>query len=181
MSSRTSRCGHLALSGVGPMVILLLLILAGANLHGPFRNWRRLTGELADARRRLDELQVLYPLYAELASLERPGRWPGLSSPATQALSEPEVAAIPERFMEMAARGGMEIGAVSPRVETDGAGRRRLDVELRGTGPYRQLQPFLMELARMPSLERIQRLEVRREALEEQFAILARLALEQEK
>ena len=35
-----------------------------------------------------------------------------------------------------------------------------------------------MELAQMPVLERIERLEVKREALHEEFNVLARLALE---
>ena len=48
----------------------------------------------------------------------------------------------------------------------------------RATGPYRQLKAFLMELVQMPVLEEIERLEVRRETLNEEFNISARLALE---
>lgn len=162
-----------------PLVILVLVVLAGMNLYHPLRNWRQLNRDLDEARRRLDELQVLYPLYAELASLDSPVKWPGLKPPVSQQLSEKEVSAIPDRFLDMAARCRLELGTVSPRVETDDAGVRRLNVELRGTGPYGQFKPFLMELAQMPVLARIQRVEIRREsAPDEQFTILAQLALE---
>ena len=67
---------------------------------------------------------------------------------------------------------------MSPRVETDAAGHRYLAVELRAAGSYRQLKSFLMELAQLPVLERIERLEVKRETLQEEFDVLTRLALE---
>ena len=122
---------------------------------------------------------MLYPLYAELAALDSPARWPSLKLPIPAVLSEHEVTAIPERFRKLAEECQVELGAVSPRVETDSAtGRRHLGVELRATGPYRQLRELLVGLAQMPVLERIDKLEVRREALHEQFTIWARLALE---
>ena len=98
--------------------------------------------------------------------------------PDPRKLSEREVVAIPERFMALATRSSLQLGAVSPRVETDAAGHRCLAVELRAAGSYRQLKPFLMELAQMPELERIERLEVKRETLQEEFDVLTRLALE---
>ncbi len=179
MKTRAHPNGHVVMSGFGYMIILSLLILAGANLYGPFRDWRRLNRELEDARQRLDELQVLYPLYAEMASMDSPAKWPGLKLPIPKKLSESEVTAIPERFMQMAASCQVELGAVSPRVVTDAeTGRRYLSVELHAKGPYQQLKTLLINLAQMPVMERIDKLEVRREAMNEQFNILAQLALE---
>ena len=110
--------------------------------------------------------------------LDRPAQWPGLALPESRKLSERDVVGIPERFMELATRSSLQLGAVSPRVETDAAGHRYLAVELRAAGSYRQLKSFLMELAQLPVLERIERLEVKRETLQEEFHVLTRLALE---
>ena len=123
------------------------------------------------------------PMAAEVkpelpAVVELPAQWPGLALPEPRKLSERDVVGIPERFMELATRSSLQLGAVSPRVETDAAGHRYLAVELRAAGSYRQLKSFLMELAQLPVLERIERLEVKRETLQEEFHVLTRLALE---
>ncbi len=164
---------------LGYMIILALLVLAGLNLFSPILDWRRLNRQLEKDRQRLDELQVLYPVYAELAGMDRPAKWPTLKLPGSQKLSESEVTTIPERFMQLATRCQVELGAVSPRVATETeSGRRYLSVELRGTGPYRQLKELLISLTQMPMLERIETVEVRRETLHEEFTILTQLALE---
>ena len=170
--------GQAAMSSVGYLALMALLVLVAASLFAPLQSWRQLNRDLSEARTRLDELQVLYPLYTELAGMDNPAKWPGLSLPVSQKLSETEVLTIPDRFALMATHCLVELGAVSPRVETDDMGRRYLAVNLRATGPYRQLKAFLMELVQMPVLEVIERLEVRRETLNEEFNVSARLALE---
>lgn len=168
-----------SLSRLGYGFILALLVLAGLNLLGPVLDWHRLDKQLEESRLRLDELQVLYPVYVELASMDRPAKWPSLTLPRPQKLTEAEVTAITDRFMQLAARCQVELGTVSPRVATEPvSGRRCLNVELQGTGPYRQLKDLLIGLAQMPTLERIVALEIRRETLHEQFTIVAQLALE---
>lgn len=170
--------GEAALSSMGYLALMVLLVLVAASLFAPLRSWRKLNRALYAAQMRLDELQVLYPLYAELAGMDSPAKWPGLTLPVPQKLTEAEVTTIPERFAQMATNCLVELGAVSPRVETDDMGRRYLAVNLRATGSYRQLKAFLMGLIQMPVLEEIERLEVRRETLSEEFNVSARLALE---
>ena len=178
MKTRARLRGNGVLSGIGYLAIVALLILAAVNLYRPLRDGFRLNREISADRTRLDELQTLYPLYAELAGLDRPSQWPGLELPVPRALSEKDVTAIPERFMAIATNSLLQLSVVSPRVETDALDHRYLAVELHASGPYRQLKAFLMELAQMPVLERIERLEVKREALQEEFNVLTRLALE---
>jgi len=175
MKTRAAKLG--AVTSLAPWIVLILVVAAAVNLFGPVRNWRRLSREIVADRQRLDDVQVLYPLYAELAALDQPAQWPGLQPPEPRRLPETEVTAIPERFLQMAAACRLELDAVSPRV-VNAAAARHLDVELKGSGPYAQLQPFLMALARMPELERIRKLDVRREALQERFAVMAQLVLE---
>ncbi|MGD9612833.1 MAG: hypothetical protein AB7V22_08000 [Kiritimatiellia bacterium] len=178
MKTRAPLRGNGVLSGIGYLALVAVLALAAVNLYRPLRDGFRLNRDISAARTRLDELQVLYPLYAELAGLDRPAQWPGLALPVPRKLSESDVTAIPERFMALATRSRLQLSVVSPRVETDAGDHRYLAVELHASGPYRQLQAFLMELAQLPVLERIERLEVQREALHEEFNVVTRLALE---
>ncbi len=179
MKKSANHAGQMIMGGFGYLIIAALLIFAAASLYVPLQNWRRLNRDLGQARQRLDEVQVLHPLYVELAGMDSPARWPGLKLPTPLKLSEGEVTAIPERFQQLAAGCQVELGAVSPRVMTDAAsGRRFLGVELKATGSYGQLKKLLIGLAQMPALERIAKLEVRRETLHEQFNILTQLALE---
>ena len=178
MKTRAHLRGTGVLSGIGYLAIVALLVMAAVNLYRPLRDELRLKREMTEARTRLEELKILHPLYVELAGLDRPAKWPGLALPEPRKLSEGEVTGIPERFREITARSQLQLAAVSPRVETDATGHRYLAVELRASGPYRQSKAFLTELAQLPVLERIDRLEIKREALQEEFSVLTRLALE---
>ena len=179
MNLRFRRRGHGMITLLAALVLLALLLAAVLSLYRPLREWARLRRDLAAARIRLDDLKILYPLYAELAALDEPKQWPGLKPPPPRRLTGPEVTAIPERFVEIVGRCGMELGAVSPQVQTDEAGRRMLRVEVRASGPYAALHPLLLELVRMPEMERLDKLEIRRESLNEEYGIWARLALEE--
>lgn len=179
MNLRLRRRGHGIITLLAALVLLALLLAAGAGLYPPLREWTRLRRELTAARIRLDDLKILFPLYAELNALDGPGQWPDLKAPSPRGLAGPEVTAIPGRFVEMAGHCGMELGAVSPQVQADGEGHRFLQVDVRLSGPYTALRPLLMALARMPEMERIDRLDIRRESRTEEYAIRVRLALEE--
>lgn len=179
MKKNARRRGTGVLGGIGYLAIVALLVLATVNLYRPVQTSYRLGREISAARARLTELKVLHPLYRELIGLERPAQWPDLQLPAPERLDESEVTATPERFMALAEASRLELATVSPRVETDARdGHRYLAVELHASGAYPQLRVFLMALARMPVLERIERIEVKRTALHEEILVLARLALE---
>jgi|GEM_PF-4324218 hypothetical protein len=160
------------------ILLVVLLVGSGAHLYLPLRASRQLKERLAKARAERVELEACYPIYLELARLDVPAKWPELVLPKPEKLSERDIASVTDRFMQIATNSLIELGAASPRVQLDDQGRRYLAVELRATGPYLQLRAFLLGLAQMPALERIERLEVRREALQEQFNVAVRLALE---
>lgn len=178
MKTPGSIYGHVVANSLFQITLLVLLVAAGAYLYVPLRTGWQLKDRLAKARTELAELVVLYPLYIELARLEVPSNWPEMELPPSTKLSERDITSVPESFMQVATNCQMELGAVSPRVHVDEAGQRYLSVELRATGPYRQLKAFMLGLAQMPALERIDKLEIRREALQEQFNVVARMALE---
>lgn len=178
MKNHATVRGEVVMTGLSHLVLLVLMALAGVALYAPIREHRMLRHEVEEARRRLDEQQILFPLYAELASLDTPARWSNLQLPEPDQLTERDVVSIPERFKEIAARCSVELSSVSPRVVNDEAAGRRLRVDLQATGSYQQLHPLLIELIRMPVLAGISRIEVRREVLNEVFNIQVNLALE---
>lgn len=170
--------GHALMTGVSHLVILALLILSAVALVAPLRTGYRLKTELQEASRKLGELEVLYPLYADLTGMDTAARWPGLQPPPPVKMAEPEVVTVPDQFMKLAARAGIEIGSVRPHVDKNETGERYLHVEILGNGSYDQLKNYLMSVARMPSLLEIDRLDVRRQDRQEQITLMAHLALE---
>ena len=178
MKSRYGISGQGLISGFSHLVILVLLAMAAVALCAPLRNGYQLRQDLEAARRRLGELEVLYPLYAELVAMDQPARWPGLDASPRQKLTEPEVVSVPERFRNIADACEVELGAVSPQVEKTEAGEPCLRVDIRANGTYGQLKDFLMGMASLPELVCIEKIEVNREDRKEQFHIIAQLALE---
>ncbi len=169
--------GQGIISGFGQVAILVLLVLAALAILAPVRSYRNLRRELEASTRRLNELEILYPLYTELVALDSPAKWEQLQTPPRQKLKEPDVVAVPDRFMKLAADCAVEIGLVSPHVEIE-QGQRILRVEVQALGTYAQLKQFLASLAQMPVLARLEKVDVKREGSREQFNVLAILALE---
>lgn len=178
MKSLAAILGNLLTNSLVQLILMVLLVGSGANLYVPLREGRQLKDSLEKARTELAELDVCYPIYLELARLDAPTQWPDLVPPPPEKLSESDLASVTERFMRIATNSQVELGNVSPRVNLDEQGKRYLGVELRATGPYGQLKPFLLGLVQLAELERIEKLSVRREALQEQFDVAVRLALE---
>jgi Tfp pilus assembly protein PilO len=178
MKTRLHISGQTAVTGVGQLIMLALLALAAVALYAPIRQGRELRRELEEARRRLANLEILYPLYAEVSAMDQPSNWAGLPAPAMSRLAEPEVVTVPERFMTLAGACGFELSAISPQVGKEDSGLRYLRVDIRGHGAYDQLKNFLMQVAGMPVLKRIQKLELRREARQEQMHLIADLSLD---
>ena len=170
--------GRMLTNSFVQVALMVLLVGAGVCLYLPLREGRQLKDRLESARTELAELEVCFPLYVELARLDVPAQWPDLTLPPPEKLTERDIASVTDRFMQIATNSLVELVTVSPRVQTDEKDGRYLAVDLRATGPYRQLKSFLLGLVQMPPLERIEKLEIRREALQEQFDVAVRLALE---
>ena len=89
--------GEAALSSMGYLALMVLLVLVAASLFAPLRSWRKLNRALYAAQMRLDELQVLYPLYTELAGMDK--------AKALQKLNEFRSGAKPASIMHQISKG----------------------------------------------------------------------------
>jgi hypothetical protein len=170
--------GQIVMTGATHLTLLICIVLAGMALYVPLRDYRDLRRDVRQSQIQLAELEVLFPLYAELMRVDRPDAWPSLVLPGSGRVSEREVVVIPELFLAMAKKASLELSSVSPSVVTDERGRRWLLVDILANGAYPQLKPLLMDLMHMPALADISRLEVRREQVNDQFNIRVNLALE---
>ena len=165
----------MSIAGIGDLILLTLLLLSGMALFAPFQEGWRLEKRLRESRLKLDELQILYPIYVEISTLDKPVQWAALKVPESQKLSGDEVPDLPARFTQLASECQLELKAATPRLNDDAD--NSLNVEINVSGSYDQLNQFLTSLARLPMLDSIRRLEIRREKMNEQFNILLRLAL----
>ena len=166
----------MSIAGIGDLILLTLLLLSGMALFAPLQESWRLEKRLRESRLKLDELQVLYPIYVEISALDKPAQWAPLKVPDSQKLSGDEVPDLPARFTQLASECQLEFKAATPRLNSDDSDNS-LNVEVNVSGSYDQLNQFLTSLARLPMLDSIRRLEIRREKMNEQFNILLRLAL----
>lgn len=165
-------------AGAGNLVLVALVALAAGGLYFPIRDDLVLNEKLDAARDRLTELEALQPLYYELTRSGQDGRWAELPCPPKQKLSQRDVMEVPALFAQIAQECGMELASVSPQVVSAGSGPRQLLVQLQASGPYSRLKDFLLGVVGMPSMEQIEKVEVRREAMHETFKLSLWLALD---
>jgi hypothetical protein len=159
------------------LLVLLLIVLLFAIVL-PLREGLRIRDQVAQARRQLADLKVLYPLYSEIMTMEKPGQWPSLQARERTPLKETEVVDMPPRILALAARASVELSTVSPRVTSNEDGTRWLAVEIRALAPYDNLRHFLLGLVQSPPMQSFERIELRRDFGREQAHIIVRLDLE---
>ena len=170
--------GQMSIAGIGDLILLTLLLLTGMALLAPLQEGWRLEKRLRAVQATLNELEILYPVYVGISTLDKPDRWASLVLPAPQKLSKEEVPELPARLAQLAGEGGLEFSSATPRVRNSGSAENDLEVEISAAGAYGRLEPFLAGLARLPVLDSIRKLEIRRETGREQFNIRVRLLLE---
>ena len=169
--------GQTSIAGIGDLILLTLLLLTGMALFAPLQEGWRLEKRLRAVQATLNDLEILYPVYVEIATLDKPARWPSLKLPVAQKLSKEEVPELPTRFARMAGECELEFISATPRVRNSGSAENYLEVEISVAGAYGRLEPFAAGLARLPVLDSIRKVEIRRETGREQFNILVRLLL----
>jgi hypothetical protein len=176
LPDRLPLIGRFTASRSAVLVLLLVAVLLAIVL--PVRNGFRIRAEVAAAKRQLADLKVLHPLYAELMTMPKPAHWPDLRSGARTPLKDGDVVEIPKQIATLAARASAELSTVSPRVGGDAEEGRWIEVEIRALAPYENLRHFLTSLAQLPSMDRFERIELKRDFGREQAHIVVRLMLE---
>lgn len=176
LPDRLPLIGRFTASRSAVLVLLLIAVLFVIVL--PVRNGFRIRADVAAARQQLADLKVLHPLYAELMTMPKPAHWPDLRGGPRTPLKDADVVGVPKQVTALAARASVELSAVSPRVGGNAEDGRWLDVEIRALAPYENLRHFLTSLVQLPSMDRFERIELKRDFGREQAHIVVRLMLE---
>lgn len=155
----------------------MVLLLALAGLSVPLRECLGLQRRSDQLRDNLAEVETLYPLYVDLSSAATGTAWDALPRCSATPLSLADVRDVPDLFSRMASEHDMELASIRPRVVTDTQGQRRLQVDLQVQGSYKEIKPFLLAVAGLPSAMAFNNVEVRREELHEALLLTILLAL----
>ena len=146
---------YLLICGTG----ILAFVLAG--IYPSYRNMVRMDGSIADLKAQIEEQKILFPIYQNLRQ--------GLTQEALNAQSNPLKSGLPARlvdnlspiFSEIAANCGLLVSAVTPDVKSLTNDSHFLSVDLTLKGNLFDLRKFLLELAGLPYLEDIEKLQIR--------------------
>ncbi len=161
-----------------PLLLLGGLLVAAAILYIPFREKVTLQRDLQAARDELAKLEILHPLYMELTLAGRHKHWNILPCPPRETWTQAEVVEVPASFAGMAGENGLEMISIHPRVTSVPGSPRRLYVEVEVAGSYDRFKDFLLAVVGMPVLDRLGKIDIRREAMHETMKLSMWLALD---
>ena len=149
---------YLLMCGAG--IVLFLLV----GIWPSYRNMVRMNGSIADLKARIEEQKILFPLYQKL----RVGLTPEASkdqwSPPKSGLPVHRMDDLSPIFGEIAANCGLELSAVTPDVKSMADDSHFLSVDLVLTGNLFNLRKFLLELANLPYLGPIEKLQIQEDS-----------------
>ncbi|MHC1700205.1 MAG: hypothetical protein AB9900_04380 [Humidesulfovibrio sp.] len=141
---------------------LLVLVVAGYILvFMSARQHARLTGELADIEERTRRQQALLPAWASIAALNQNASLGALSLPEPEPVPRTRVYLMPERLEHMARAVGVEPLEVTLNPASMGQDPSSIQAQGIFSGQLEGVRELLMSVARMPSLARLERVELR--------------------
>jgi hypothetical protein len=117
--------------------------------------------EIASTRARIEEQDTLFPRFQELLRQERAFYETGLSLPAERGtLPRDQVDGVAGILGVIAGRCNLEIPSVTPDLKSLADGSRTLAVRATVRGEFDLFRDFLLELNRLPYLDRINEVQV---------------------
>lgn len=141
---------------------LLLLAAAAYVLVGlSLREHTRLTSELADVAERTRRQQELMPTWASIAGLSQNASLGAINVPKAEPVPRTRVYLMPEQISHMAQAVGLESLEVTLNPASLGQDPSSIQIQGVFSGQLDAVREFLMGVARMPSLARIERVELR--------------------
>lgn len=159
---------------LGSAGVLLLLLFGLRPLQASIR---RLDGEIASSKARLEQQKELGPLYGDFEKSlvkEAPDMLPVLSK---SRLSLEQVVGIPMQFQKMAWQCNLETISVAPEVKSFTRDRSFMPVELILQGNFLDLRRFLFELEKLSYLEHIETIQIQGTTRGAEFRLKAWVAV----
>jgi len=141
---------------------LLLLAVAGYVLvYMSLRQGERLASQAAEVRERIQRQQLLMPTWANIAAMSHNASLGPVSVPPAEPVPRTRVYLMPEQLEHMARAVGVEPLEVTLNPSSLGQDPTSIQVQGVFSGSLDGVRELLMGIGRMPSLARMERVELR--------------------
>jgi len=144
--------------GVG---LLLLVVVAYVLIVMPLREGKRLDEELVASRERIERQQALLPALTSIAASSQNASLAAVMPPKLEPVPRTRVYLMPEEIAHMARAVGLEPVEVTLNPASMAQDPNSIQAQGIFSGQMEAVRGMLMSLGRMPSLARMERVEIR--------------------
>lgn len=147
------------------MVYLLIclcgvLIIFAAGIIPEYFSSVRLDQQIKSIQFQIEEQKRLYPIHQMLQNTTHTKDGRTLPIPKKNFLSRTQMDAVPETFREIAKKANLDIVSASPDLNYLGSESRFLPINAVIRGDFFNFRKFLISLGEIPSLERIEEIQI---------------------
>ncbi|MFZ0242496.1 MAG: hypothetical protein WAL90_12690 [Desulfobacterales bacterium] len=140
----------------GGIVLFVLLAILPAQ-----RESRALDARIDEIRMRIKEEQILTPLYESLLKKAQMNPPAGLNLVSPEKLKRHETAKVRQTFQDLARQSDLHLFEYSPEIQSMIGEAGNMKVSLLLKGEFLNFQPFLLDVLRLPYLDRIEDLTIK--------------------
>jgi hypothetical protein len=163
---------NVVIFGGGIILFVLLAILPAQ------RESEALDKRIDEVSGRIKEEQILTPLYESLLKKAQMKPPAGLNVVAAEKLKRDETDKVGRTFQEMAIESKLQLADYSPEIQSMIGETGNLKVSMLLKGDFFNLQPFLLQICRLPYLDKIEEITIKSAGDTKEFRLRLVLARE---
>jgi hypothetical protein len=171
---KAAASGRLFLVILGGVVLVFILVLILPINH----SLKKQDEEIQDLEQKLKDQAMLQPLYLGLTAKARFDKPDGLPVPDPAPLPRADLGKLTELFSAPARDAGLTFVKVQPDINSLREGHGLLLTEVTLLGDFPRLQKYFLGLGRLPFLNHVERVDVRRTKDGDEIGLRLWLALE---
>lgn len=157
----------------GGIILFVLLAIIPAQ-----RESKALDGRIEEISERIKEEQILTPLYDSLLKKTQMKPPEGLNVVPLEKLKRGETDKVGRTFQKMAKESNLQLAEYSPEIQSMIGETGNLKVSLLLRGDFFNLQPFLLQICRLPYLDKIEEITIKSASDTKEFRLRLHLARE---
>ncbi|MBW2559490.1 MAG: hypothetical protein JRE40_01410 [Deltaproteobacteria bacterium] len=158
------------------LCVVILVIFYFVALYPYQRSLKALDAKTAQVTKLIQKQKTLLPLYEAMVKRGKNGRG-ALPVPDLKAFSRGDIDAVSPLFKRIADENGMQVVSIRSDVLTLTEESRDMAVTIRLKGGFLDFRKFLVGVGGVPSLKRVEEIEMRQETGHKQFYLRVRLAI----
>lgn len=161
------------LVGLGVLVLFVLL-----GIVPMFQSLGRLDDSIVQTRFRIEEQNVLHPIYQRMLGIAAAGGAKAPELPKKQSLNQSQVSQLTDTLAQVIIKSGLEVRTVVPDPSSLSLGSKSLAVTIHVRGATERFRAFLADLALQPSFENVETLVLTPSAGSMEYAVKFWMAAE---